>query len=68
MHVDGKRCGDRARHELPFDAVDAAGASAGSDASQLLPGVGGHVQMVLVAAGLVRDLFTRLADYHASPA
>ena len=58
VHVDGQRGGDGALDELPLDAVDAAG---GEAVGQLGPGVGGHVEVVLVAAGFVGDLWIALA-------
>jgi hypothetical protein len=58
VHVDGEGRGDGALDELPLDAVDAAG---GEAVGQLGPGVRGHVEVVLVAAGLVGDLFLVLA-------
>ena len=58
VHVDGQRGGDGALDELPLDAVDAAG---GEAVGQLGPGVGGHVEVVLVAAGFVGDLWSALA-------
>jgi hypothetical protein len=59
VHVDCQRGGDGALDELPFDAVDAA---AGHAAGQFGPGVGGHVEVVLVAAGFVGDLISKLAS------
>ena len=56
--MDNQRVSDGALDELPLDAVDAAG---GEAVGQLGPGVGGHVEVVLVAAGFVGDLWIALA-------
>ena len=58
VHVDAEGVRDGALDELPLDAVDAAG---GEAVGQLGPGVGGHVEVVLVAAGFVGDLWSALA-------
>ena len=54
VHVDLKRGGaERALNPLPLDAVDTAGLHV---VGELVPGLRGHVKMVLVAAGSVSDL------------
>lgn len=64
VHVDAEGVGDGALDELPLDAVDT---TSGKAAGELRPGVGGHVEVVLVATGLVGDLFgNRLADVISS--
>lgn len=61
VHVDLERRGDGALDELPLDAVDAA---TGHAVGEFGPGVRGHVQVVLVAASLVGDLFSNFVSNH----
>lgn len=54
VHVDLEGSGlERALDPLPLDAVDTTGLHV---VGELVPGLGGHVEMVLVAASSVGDL------------
>jgi hypothetical protein len=64
VHVDAEGIGDGTLDELPLDTVDT---TRGQAASELRPGGRGHVKVVLVAIGLVGNLFgNRLADVTSS--
>jgi hypothetical protein len=54
VHVNAQRVGDGALDELPLDTVNSA---CGDAAGEFGPGGGSHVEMVLVSASLVGDLF-----------
>jgi hypothetical protein len=58
VHVDVQRSLDGALDELPLDAVNTAG---GEAVGEFRPSSRGHVEVVLVAAGLVGDLFERIS-------